>query len=207
MKENLTELVFVIDRSGSMHPLVADTVGGFNNLIEEQKKIDGEALVTTVLFNNHYEMIHDGVNIKEVEELLPKRYSVGGMTAMLDAIGKTINDIGHRLSNTKEEDRPSKVMFIIITDGHENASVEFSLSQIKEMIKRQTETYNWEFLFLGANIDSATEASNIGISPQRACNFTPSSIGTSSLYETVSKAVMGYRTVGSLESDWSSNIK
>jgi len=135
MKENLTEMVFILDRSGSMSNLTKDTIGGFNTMIENQKKEDGDAVLTTVLFDDMYELLHDGVNIQDVKELTNKEYYARGMTALLDAIGKTINTVGERLSKTKEEDRPSKIIFVITTDGQENSSKEFTQKQIKEMIE------------------------------------------------------------------------
>jgi len=135
MKENLTEMVFILDRSGSMSNLTKDTIGGFNTMIENQKKEDGDAVLTTVLFDDMYELLHDGVNIQDVKELTNKEYYARGMTALLDAIGKTINTVGERLSKTKEENRPSKIIFVITTDGQENSSKEFTQKQIKEMIE------------------------------------------------------------------------
>jgi len=207
MKENLTEMVFILDRSGSMSNLTKDTIGGFNTMIENQKKEDGEAVLTTVLFDDMYELLHDGVNIQDVKELTNKEYYARGMTALLDAIGKTINSVGERLSKTKEEDRPSKIIFVITTDGQENSSKEFTQKQIKEMIEHQTNTYNWQFMFLGANIDTVSTAQSFGISGQFASNYTANSRGTDALYTTLSKSVSSYRSVGVVDSDWKKGLE
>jgi len=207
MKENLTEMVFILDRSGSMSNLTKDTIGGFNTMIENQKKEDGEAVLTTVLFDDMYELLHDGVNIQDVKELTNKEYYARGMTALLDAIGKTINTVGERLNKTKEEDRPSKIIFVITTDGQENSSKEFTQKQIKEMIEHQTNTYNWQFMFLGANIDTVSTAQSFGISGQFASNYTANSRGTDALYTTLSKSVSSYRSVGVVDSDWKKGLE
>ena len=207
MKENLTEMVFILDRSGSMSNLTQDTIGGFNTMIENQKKEDGEAILTTVLFDDKYELLHDGVNIKDVNKLTNKEYFARGMTALLDAIGKTINTVGERLNKTKEEDKPSKVIFVITTDGQENSSREFTQEQIKEMIEHQTNTYNWQFMFLGANIDAVSTAQSFGINGQFASNYTANSRGTDALYSSVSKSVASFRSVGVVDSDWKKDLE
>ena len=209
MNQNLTEVVFILDRSGSMSHLVGDTIGGFNAFVEQQKKEDGEARLTTVLFDDQYEILHDGINIHDVPVLTEKEYSARGMTAMLDAIGKTINDVGNRLSKTAEADRPGKVIFVITTDGQENASKEFNQKQIKEMIERQQNVYSWKFLFLGANIDSFSEAADIGISSPSVASYTASDVRVQSLYASVSKGVSSLRQSENNEVDvnWSSEIK
>ena len=193
MNNNLIEIVFILDRSGSMSGLKSDTIGGFNGYIEKQKQLDGEAKLTTVLFDDKYEILHNGVNIRDIEPLTDEQYYVRGSTALLDAIGKTINDVGDRLSNTAEADRPAKVLFVITTDGLENASVEFTAEQIKSMITRQTDVYNWEFIFLGANIDSISTAASYGISAQNAKNYTANSIGTQSIYAAVTNGTTKLR--------------
>ena len=207
MNKNLTEIVFILDRSGSMGHLTDDTIGGFNTFIENQKKEDGEAVLTTVLFDNQYELLHDGVNLKDVNPLTNKEYFARGTTALMDAVGKTINTIGNRLSNTKEEDKPSKVIMVITTDGAENASMEFTQPQIKEMIEHQTNKYDWQFMFLGANIDAVSTAQNFGISGQFAANYTASSVGTDALYSTLSKSVSCVRGMGVLEDNWKDDLK
>lgn len=207
MKENLTEIVFILDRSGSMGSLTEDTIGGFNTFIENQKKEEGEAILTTILFDDKYEVLHNGVNLKDVKPLTNKEYYARGMTALLDAIGKTINTVGERLSKTKEEDKPSKIIFVITTDGEENSSREFTQLKIKEMIEHQTNKYNWQFMFLGANIDAVGTAQSFGISGQFAANYTASSVGTDALYNTLSKSVSICRSVGILDADWKNELK
>lgn len=213
MKTNLTEIVFILDRSGSMKHLTSDTIGGFNSFIDEQKKVDGEALLTTILFDDEYEILHNGVNLKVVKPLTTNEYSVRGFTALLDAIGKTINEVGDRLSKTKEEERPSKVIFIITTDGEENSSKEFKQEQVKSMIENQTNNYNWQFIFLGANIDAVATAQRYGINANLAHTYTANSVGTQSLYTSVSKGVGGERGVQGPEGpqgfrgNWAEDIK
>lgn len=189
MKRNLTELVFILDRSGSMFSLVSDTIGGFNSMIESQKREPGEAYVTTVLFDHHYELLHDHINLKEIQPITDKEYYTRGCTALLDAVGKTINSIGARLNNTPEGERPDKVIFVIMTDGYENASNEFTKSEVKEMIEHQQSKYSWTFMFLGADIDAVDEAQSLGIKSDFARSHTHTSLGTQSVYSAVSNAV------------------
>ena len=188
MNKKLTEMVFILDRSGSMSHLEADTIGGYNSLIEKQKKEQGEALVTTVLFDDKYEMIHDRADIKKVKPLTDREYYARGCTALLDAIGKTVNSVGKRHKYAPDSEIPQKTMVVIITDGFENASAEFTQPQVKEMIERQKEKYGWEFLFLGANIDAVSTAKNYGISADRAVTYEEDSVGTRTNFETVSRA-------------------
>ena len=176
MKKDLTEIIFVIDRSGSMGHLTGDTIGAYNAYLDEQKAYEGETRITTVLFDDKYELLFNGVKINEAY-LDHEKYYVRGLTALYDALGKTILDVGSRLSKTPESERPEKVIFIITTDGYENASKDFTKKKIKEMIEHQQSKYSWEFLFFGANIDSAETASSIGVAPQRAYDFDASSKG------------------------------
>lgn len=176
MKQNLTEMVFVLDRSGSMQGKEQDVIGGFNSMIAKQKKLDGEAFVTTVLFDDCYELLHDHCNLKEVQEMTTE-YFVCGCTALLDAVGKTIDGVGKRLAETPEEERPEKVLFIIMTDGLENASREYTLEKVKGMIEHQKSKYSWMFLFLGANIDAVHEAVSMGIDAYNARQFETDSEG------------------------------
>lgn len=202
MNTNLTEIVFILDRSGSMMSLTDDAIGGFNSFVEKQKNEPGEALLTTVLFDDQYEILHSGMNIKDVQPLSKDQYWARGMTAMYDAIGKTINEVGRRLSETPEGQRPGKVVFVITTDGLENASLEFSQAKVKEMIQHQTEKYSWEFIFLGANIDSVKTAENIGINKDYAADYIYSAQGTSSMYAAVDCAVSSLRSTGSVTANW-----
>lgn len=194
MNNNLTELVVILDMSGSMHPLQSDTIGGYNTLIEEQKAEEGEARVTTALFDNRYMLLHDGVDVKDVPPLTEKEYHPMGTTALLDAVGKTINSIGHKLALTPEEERPGKVLFTIITDGYENASREYKWDTVKDMIKEQTEKYNWVFTFIGADIDNIRVSDSLGIDRTLSKKFTKSGAGASSVFESVSKSMSRLRT-------------
>lgn len=207
MKKDLTELVFILDRSGSMTGLEKDTIGGFNSLLEKQKKESGEAFVTTVLFDDKYELLHDRNNIKHINPITEKEYYVRGSTALLDAIGITINSIGKSLFNTNEEERPEKVLFVIITDGMENSSTEFSYEKIKEMIEHQKSKYAWEFMFLGANIDAVATAGSFGISADRASNYVSDSVGTQLNYKAVSEAVSSFRNCSKVDSNWKKEIE
>ena len=193
MRENLTELVFILDRSGSMSGLEADTIGGFNSLITKQQKEEGEAIVSTVLFDDNTEVIHDRVKIDKVEKMTDKDYYVRGCTALLDAVGGAIHHIGNVHKYAREEDRPAKTLFVITTDGMENASRKYTLNKVKTMIERQKEKYNWEFLFLGANIDAIEVAGKMGIAASHAANFHNDSMGTEINYSVLEKAVSRVR--------------
>lgn len=193
MKENLIEIVAILDRSGSMSSLVGDTIGGYNTLINEQKKEDGEANVTLALFDDKYDLIYDNVNINDVVELTEAVYVPRGMTAMYDAIGRTIDLVGKRLSETDESERPSKVVVTIITDGYENSSSDYTKSQIKEMIELQESTYNWEFMFLAANMDAIEEGASFGIRGSKAMTFTADSGGMDIMMKSVSASYSAYR--------------
>lgn len=171
MKEGLTELVFILDRSGSMSGLESDTIGGFNSTLQRQKGETGEALVSTILFDDTTEVLHDRTDIKTVEPLTDKQYFARGSTALLDAIGGAIHHIGIVHKYARDEDRPEKTVFVITTDGYENSSHKYSLQQVRDMIERQKKKYGWEFLFLGANIDAIAAARDFGIEEENACNF------------------------------------
>lgn len=207
MKNNLTEIVFIIDKSGSMWGLEQDTIGGFNSMLTKQKNEEGDALVTTVLFDDNYELLHDRRNIIDINLITEKEYYVGGSTALYDALGKTINKIGKCICDSAEENHPSKIMFVIITDGMENSSHEYSYSQIKEMVEHQKTKYSWEFIFLGANIDAIDLASKIGISKDRAVNFCSDSEGTKLNYEAVCSFVSSYRNDEKVDASWKSEIE
>ena len=194
MKKNLTELVFILDRSGSMAGLVQDTIGGFNAMVKKQQSEPGEALVSTVLFDNDSQVIHDRVPLTQVPELTEKTYYVRGCTALLDAVGDAIHHIGNVHKYAREEDRPEKTLFVITTDGMENASRRYSYEKVKEMIGRQQEKYGWEFVFLGANIDATREAARFGIRPECAADYHADSRGTQSVYESVGDAISHMRT-------------
>ncbi len=202
MKHNKTEVVFILDKSGSMAGLESDTIGGFNGLLKKQQKMTGEAYVTTVLFDNHYELLHDRININSVRPITNKDYYVEGTTALLDAVGRTINKIVKVQKVQSKADRADKVMFVIITDGMENASREFTSKQIKKMIGRQQDKYGWEFIFLGANIDAVETAANYGIREDRAVNYHADSEGTSVSYEAMSEAIHAVRESKCLSSEW-----
>lgn len=206
MKKNLTEIVFILDRSGSMSGLEADTIGGFNSMIEKQRKADGEALVSTVLFDNESEVIHDRVDVKDIKPMTNKEYSVHGCTALLDAIGGAIHHIGNIHKYAREEDLPEHTMFVITTDGMENASHNYNSQRVKQMIEHQKSKYGWEFLFLGANIDAVETAKRFGISEDRAVNYHSDSEGTQLNYEVVSDAILSVRACAPLEDDWKKRI-
>ena len=206
MKKNLTEIVFILDRSGSMSGLEADTIGGFNSMIAKQKKQDGEALVSTVLFDNVSEVIHDRVNIRDIQPMTGRDYTVRCCTALLDAIGGAIHHIGNVHKYAREEDRPEKALFVITTDGMENASRRYTYDKVKAMIERQREKYGWEFLFLGANIDAAREAARFGIRADCAADYHADSIGTEAVYESVCEAVCQVRRSVPLKASWKQRI-
>ena len=206
MKKNLTELVFILDRSGSMAGLEGDTIGGFNAMIEKQKREPGEAIVSTVLFDNETEVIHDRVALGQIEPLTDRDYYVRGCTALLDAVGGAIHHIGNVHKYAREEDRPEKTLFVITTDGMENASRKYSYDRLKAMIERQKEKYGWEFIFLGANIDAAREAARFGISEDRAANYHADSMGTAVIYEAVSEAVCNVRACRPMSANWKSKV-
>ncbi|MBP1948200.1 vWA domain-containing protein [Virgibacillus litoralis] len=188
MNRNVTEIIFLLDRSGSMAGLESDTIGGFNAFIDKQCQLEGETILTSVLFDDKYEVLWNGVDADSVS-ITDSEYYVRGTTALLDAVGKTILDVGYRLSRTHEEQKPDNVIVVITTDGMENASNEFSYKKVKELIKHQQDKYNWEFIFMGANIDAAKEANNIGIVEQNAYNFEASEKGVERMYDVASEMI------------------
>lgn len=206
MKKGLIELVFILDRSGSMSGLEDDTIGGYNDLLEKQKKEDREAVVTTVLFDDKYELLHDRINLNGVAPITDREYFVRGCTALLDAVGKTISKIGNVQKNTTDSERAEKVLFVITTDGMENASREYSYEKIKEMIERQKTRYSWEFIFLGANIDAVQTAARFGIDEDRAANYHADREGTQLNYKVVSEAVSSFRSNKPITEDWKKQI-
>ena len=206
MKKNLTEIVFILDRSGSMSGLEADTIGGFNSMIEKQRKADGEALVSTVLFDNMSEVIHDRVDIRDIKSMTDRDYTARGCTALLDAIGGAIHHIGNVHKYARKEDVPEHTLFVITTDGMENASRRYDSEKIKKMIERQKEKYGWEFLFLGANIDAVETAKHFGIGADRAVNYHSDHKGTQLNYEVLSEAVSAVRCSAHLGTNWKKRI-
>lgn len=207
MTKNLTEIVFILDRSGSMAGLEKDTIGGFNAMIAKQKQEPGEALISTVLFDSTTEVIHDRVPLDRVPVLTEKEYFVRGCTALLDAVGGAIHHIGNVHKYAREEDRPEKTLFVITTDGFENASRRYTYDKVKAQITRQKEKYGWEFLFLGANIDAAREAARFGIDADRAADYHADHQGTGVIYETVSDAICQVRSCPApLQADWKHRI-
>ena len=209
MKTNLTELVFILDRSGSMGGLESDTIGGFNSMLAKQQTQSGECRITTVLFDNRYEVLHDRIDIKAVAPITDKEYYVRGNTALLDAIGTSINKIGSVQKNTAKEYRADKVLFVITTDGMENASHKFNYDKIKSMIEHQKSKYNWEFLFLGANIDAVDVAGRFGVARNRAQSFHNDSEGIALNYEAISETVCCFRAApvgASISDDWSAKV-
>ena len=206
MKKNLTELVFILDRSGSMAGLEGDTIGGFNAMLQKQRGEPGEAIISTVLFDNETEVIHDRLPLDKVPALTEQEYYVRGCTALLDAVGGAIHHIGNVHKYAREEDRPEKTLFVITTDGMENASRRYTYDKVKAMIERQRETYGWEFLFLGANIDATREAARFGIRADCAADYHADSIGTEAVYESVCEAVCQVRRAAPLKASWKQRI-
>ena len=206
MKKNLTELVFILDRSGSMQGLEGDAIGGFNTMIKKQQKEPGEAFVSTVLFDDQTEVLHDRVKVGEVRPITEKEYYVRGCTALLDAVGGAIHHIGNIHKYARPDDVPEHTLFVITTDGMENASRRYSAQRVKEMIRRQKEKYGWEFLFLGANIDAVETAKHFGIGADRAVNYLSDREGTQLNYEVLSEAVSAVRCSVPLGTNWKKRI-
>ena len=196
-KKGLTEMVLIMDRSGSMHGLEADTIGGFNSMIERQRQEEGEAFVSVVLFNDRSEVLYDRTEISKVEPMTDRQYQTGGCTALLDAVGGAISHIGNVHKYAREEDVPEKTIFVITTDGLENASREYSYDTVRKMIERQKERYNWEFMFLGANIDAVREAGRFGIQANRSVRYQQDSAGTRLNYQVVSDVIVRARKASS----------
>ena len=207
MRKNLTEMVFILDRSGSMQGLEKDTIGGFNGMIEKQKNVEGEALISTVLFDHESVVLHDRINIREIRPMTDKDYTVRGCTALLDAIGGAIHHIGNIHKYARNEDVPEKTVFVIITDGMENASKHYTADRVKEMIERQKTKYGWEFLFLGANIDAVETAKQFGIGKERAVSYRSDSVGTELNYKVVSEAMCAMRCSASIPDNWKEQIE
>ena len=206
MKNNITELVFILDRSGSMSGLEADTIGGFNSLIEKQRGQDGECCVSTVLFDNDSQVLHDRVRLADVKPMTDRDYTVRGCTALLDAIGGAIRHIAHIHKYARPEDVPAHTVFVITTDGMENASRHYDAERVKRMIEHEKEKYGWEFLFLAANIDAVSTARRFGIGADRAVNYHADRQGTEIIYDTVAEAVCSVRAARPLSAEWSARI-
>ena len=206
MKKHLTELVFILDRSGSMSGLESDTIGGFNAMIEKQRREEGEALVSTVLFDNECQVIHDRVDIRSIAPMTEKEYYVRGCTALLDASGGAIHHIGNVHKYARAEDVPEHTLFVITTDGMENASRRYSSDRVKQMIQHEKEKYGWEFLFLGANIDAVETAGHFGIDADRAVNYHADHDGTRLNYEVVAEAISQVRASRPLSANWKARI-
>ncbi len=206
IKNGITELVFILDRSGSMSGLEADTIGGFNAMIERQKKQEGECYVSTVLFDNVSEVLHDRVKLTDIKPMTEREYTVRGCTALIDALGGAIHHIGNVHKYARREDVPENTIFVITTDGMENASRKYSSEKVKAMIERQKERFGWEFLFIGANIDAVETAAQYGICKDRAVNYHADELGTQILYKSVSKVVEKVRASEAICPEWSNDI-
>ena len=207
MKKGLTEMVFILDRSGSMGGLESDTIGGYNAMLAKQQKGPGEAVITTVLFDDQYELLHDRINLRGVAPITDQEYYVRGSTALLDAVGKTINKIGNAQKRTTEAERAEKVVVVITTDGMENASCEFSKDKVRRMIEHQKSKYDWEFIFLGANIDAIATAGRFGISKDRAANYNADSEGTALNYAVISETMSCLRSSRPIAENWKERIE
>ncbi|MBO0962259.1 VWA domain-containing protein [Neobacillus sp. MM2021_6] len=207
MKKNVTELVFILDKSGSMAGLESDTIGGFNAMLMKQQNAEGEALVTTALFNHQYELLHDRLNVRGISPITESDYEVCGTTALLDAIGFTIQKIANVQKRTSEDERAEKVLFVITTDGMENASQEYSPDKIKKMVQLQKDKYGWEFMFLGANIDAVSTAAEFGIDEDFAVEYHADHVGTQLNYAAVNEAVLNLRSGKKIDRSWKEGIE
>lgn len=206
MKKDLTELIFILDRSGSMGGLESDTIGGYNAMLKKQMDAEGSAYITTVLFDDEYELLHDRINLKGVKPITEKEYFVRGTTALLDAVGKSIQKIVNVQRNTSDDEKAEKVLFVITTDGLENASREYSYTKVRAMIEKQKSRYGWEFIFLGANIDAVSEAEKFGIDSSRAAQFHNDKDGIELNYKVVSEAICELRSSKTISRDWKNQI-
>ena len=207
MNNNLTEIVFILDRSGSMAGLEDDTIGGFNAMVEKQKKGEGDVLVSAVLFSDGSQVLYDRVSLEKIEPMTDHQYQVGGCTALLDAIGGAVHHIANVHKYAREEDRPGKTIFVITTDGMENASRAYSYDEVQRMVKHEQEKYGWEFLFLGANMDAISAARSFGIRADRAVRYKRDSVGTRLNYEVVGETIFRYRGKKEIDTDWSALIE
>lgn len=206
MNKELTEVIFIMDRSGSMRLLEEDTIGGYNSFLDQQRRESGDAVVTTILFDNHFEVLHDYMKIEEVKPITRKEYYARGMTALLDAVGKTIAKAEHRQNFTPEAETPGKTIVVIITDGMENSSKEYRLSTVRDMIRTQQEKHGWKFIFLGANIDAVKTAEDMGIAAKRSAAYHNDSTGIRTNFEGVTAAVSSMRKSGDMGEDWREKI-
>ena len=207
MKKALTEMVFILDKSGSMSGLEEDTIGGYNAMLQKQQAVEGECRITTVLFDHGYELLHDRIDLQAVSLISDNEYQVGGTTALLDAIGKTIHKIGNAQKHTADDYRAEKVMFVIITDGLENSSREYSAEKVRAQIERQKTRYGWEFIFLGANIDAVQTAGRFGIAPDRAIDYLADSEGTELNFRVMSRAAASFRETGYVDANCFEEIR
>ena len=207
MDKKWTEIVFILDRSGSMSGLEEDTIGGYNAFLQKQREAEGNARITTVLFNHEYQLLHDSLPIEEVLPITRLEYDVGGMTALLDAVGSTILRVKQRIHGMSAQHKPARVVFVITTDGYENSSVEFGFAQVRDMIHTLVEKSGWEFIFLGANIDAEAFAGKIGIQADRAANYTASKKGTKRMYDSMAEEVANIRNSGAMRADWKQQLQ
>ncbi len=207
MKQGLTELVFVLDKSGSMAGLESDTIGGYNSMLEKQQQLVSECVVTTALFDHCYELLHDRIDIRAIHSITAEDYQVGGSTALLDAMGTTIEKIAKVQHNTAPDYRAERVIFVIITDGEENSSRAYTINQIKGLVEQHKEQDGWEFIFLGANIDAIETARRFGIHEERAQSFHADKEGVALNFATLSESVAEFRQSGSMNDNWKKKIE